>query len=45
MNTFIVTIQRKDQVLSREVNKDSFTVGRAMECDISLNDSHVSRGK
>ncbi|WP_374029887.1 FHA domain-containing protein [Bdellovibrio bacteriovorus] len=43
MNTFIVTIQRKDQVLSREVNKDSFTVGRAMECDISLNDSHVSR--
>ncbi|WP_374078791.1 FHA domain-containing protein [Bdellovibrio bacteriovorus] len=43
MNTFTVTIQRKDQVLSREVDKDSFTVGRSIDCDISLNDNHVSR--
>ncbi|WP_413944292.1 FHA domain-containing protein [Bdellovibrio sp. HCB-162] len=43
MNTFTVTIHRKDQVLSREVNKDSFTVGRSIDCDISLNDNHVSR--
>ncbi|MNJ96853.1 FHA domain protein [compost metagenome] len=43
MSTFTVTIQRKDQVLTREVNKDSFTVGRSLDCDISLNDSLVSR--
>lgn len=30
-------------MLSREVNKDSFTVGRSIDCDISLNDNHVSR--
>ncbi|KHD89389.1 MAG: large Ala/Glu-rich protein [Bdellovibrio sp. ArHS] len=43
MNKFIVTIQRKDQVLSREVNKDSFTIGRSVDCDIALNDNHISR--
>ncbi|MFV8251256.1 FHA domain-containing protein [Bdellovibrio bacteriovorus] len=43
MNKFIVTIHRKDQVLSREVNKDSFTMGRSLDCDLSLNDSNISR--
>lgn len=43
MNKFIVTIHRKDQVLTREVNKDSFTMGRSLDCDISLNDSNISR--
>ncbi|KYG64599.1 FHA domain-containing protein [Bdellovibrio bacteriovorus] len=43
MNKFTVTIQRKDQVLSREVNKDSFTIGRSVDCDIALNDNHISR--
>lgn len=43
MNTFTVTIHRKDQALSREVNKDSFTVGRSVDCDIALNDNHISR--
>lgn len=43
MNTFTVTIQRKDQTLSREVNKDSFTIGRSIDCDIPLNDTAISR--
>nr|BFD58866.1 hypothetical protein CKG001_09730 [Bdellovibrio sp. CKG001] len=43
MNKFIVTIHRKDQVLSREVNKDSFTMGRSLDCDLSLNDTNISR--
>lgn len=43
MSHFKVAIQRKDQALSREVNKDSFTVGRSIDCDIALNDNHVSR--
>lgn len=43
MNKFIVTIHRKDEVLTREVTKDSFTVGRSVDCDISLNDPNISR--
>lgn len=43
MSMFIVTIQRKDQLLLREVSKESFTVGRSLDCDIHLNDHHVSR--
>lgn len=43
MNKFTVTIQHKDQILTREVQKDSFTVGRSLDCDISLNDALVSR--
>lgn len=30
-------------MLSREVNKDSFTIGRSVDCDIALNDNHISR--
>lgn len=43
MSHFKIAIQRKDQALSREVNRDSFTVGRSADCDITLNDNHVSR--
>lgn len=43
MSYFKIAIQRKDQALSREVNKDSFTIGRSVDCDITLNDNHVSR--
>ncbi len=30
-------------MLSREVNKDSFTMGRSLDCDLSLNDTNISR--
>lgn len=43
MNTFTITIHRKDQILTKVVNKDSFTVGRSLDCDISLNESLISR--
>ncbi|KYG61620.1 hypothetical protein AZI86_18120 [Bdellovibrio bacteriovorus] len=43
MSHFKIAIQRKDQALSREVNRDSFTIGRSVDCDITLNDNHVSR--
>lgn len=43
MNTFTVTIHRKDQILTKVVSKDSFTIGRSLDCDISLNETLVSR--
>lgn len=43
MNKFKVTIQRKDQTVSKEVSKDSFTIGRSNECDVHLNDTLISR--
>ncbi|MDG0817857.1 FHA domain-containing protein [Bdellovibrio svalbardensis] len=43
MNTFTVTIYRKDQVLTKVVNKDSFTIGRSLDCDISINETLISR--
>lgn len=30
-------------MLNREVNKDSFTMGRSLDCDLSLNDNNISR--
>lgn len=38
-----VTIYHKGQGLIREVNKELFTVGRSLECDIHLNDNSISR--
>jgi pSer/pThr/pTyr-binding forkhead associated (FHA) protein len=43
LTKFTVTIHRKEQLLTKEVEKDSFTIGRSLDCDLSLNDSHVSR--
>ncbi|MGE5085654.1 MAG: FHA domain-containing protein [Bacillota bacterium] len=43
MSRFTVTIHRKDNALTQEVSKDSFTIGRSLDCDLSLNDTHVSR--
>lgn len=43
MNKFKVTIQRKEQTVSKEVTKDSFTIGRSNECDVHLNDTLISR--
>ena len=43
MNKFKVTIQRKDQTVTKEVGKDSFTIGRSNECDVHLNDTLISR--
>ncbi|QLY24464.1 FHA domain-containing protein [Bdellovibrio sp. KM01] len=43
MTKFTVTIHRKDQAITKEVMKDSFTIGRSLDCDLSLNDTHVSR--
>ncbi|WP_413582167.1 FHA domain-containing protein [Bdellovibrio sp. HCB288] len=43
MTKFTVTIHRKDQSITKEVMKDSFTIGRSLDCDLSLNDTHVSR--
>jgi hypothetical protein len=43
LNKFKVTIQRKDQTVSKEVSKDSFTIGRSNECDVHLNDTLISR--
>ncbi|MFM6927872.1 MAG: FHA domain-containing protein [Bdellovibrio sp.] len=43
MNRFTVTIHRKDNALTHELSKDSFTIGRSLDCDLSLNDTHVSR--
>jgi pSer/pThr/pTyr-binding forkhead associated (FHA) protein/vacuolar-type H+-ATPase subunit H len=43
LTKFTVTIHRKDQAITKEVMKDSFTIGRSLDCDLSLNDTHVSR--
>ncbi|MFS4457808.1 FHA domain-containing protein [Bdellovibrio sp. HCB2-146] len=43
MNKFKVTIQRKEQTVTKEVNKDSFTIGRSTDCDIHLNETLISR--
>lgn len=43
MSRFTVTIHRKDNALTQELSKDSFTIGRSLDCDLSLNDTHVSR--
>ena len=43
MNKFTVTVQRKDKAFSKVVDKDSFTIGRSLECDISINETAVSR--
>lgn len=38
-----VTIQHGDQSLIKVVDKKSFTIGRALDCDIPLNETLVSR--
>ncbi|HWU44668.1 MAG TPA: FHA domain-containing protein, partial [Bdellovibrio sp.] len=43
MNTFTVTIHLKDKILTKAVEKDSFTIGRSLDCDIPLNETLVSR--
>lgn len=43
MGIFVVTINTKTEELCRELEKDSFTIGRGLDCDIPLNDFHVSR--
>lgn len=43
MSSYIVSIHRKDQTLTREVATDSFSVGRSVDCDISLSDNQISR--
>lgn len=43
MSTFIVSIKSKTQQSERELKKDSFVIGRGADCDICLNDSHISR--
>lgn len=43
MSTFTITIHHKGKILTKNVSKDSFTVGRSSECDILLNDTPVSR--
>lgn len=42
-SSYIVLIHRKDQTLTREVTADSFSVGRSVDCDISLSDNQISR--
>lgn len=40
---YTVTIQRKDQTMTKVVNEDSFTIGRSLDCTISLSDESISR--
>lgn len=42
-SSYIVSIHRKDQTLTREVVADSFSVGRSVDCDIPLSDNQISR--
>ncbi|MGZ3769074.1 MAG: FHA domain-containing protein [Bdellovibrio sp.] len=43
MGIFLVTIRKQTQETHRELQKEFFTVGRGVDCDISLNDFHISR--
>lgn len=43
MSSLIVTIQNGAESLTREVSKERFTIGRSVDCDIQINDHHVSR--
>lgn len=43
MSPLIVTIYSKGKTATREVKKESFTVGRAVDCDLHLNDNSISR--
>lgn len=43
MNPLKVTINHKTQSQQKEVNKELFTVGRSLDCDIHLNDNSISR--
>lgn len=40
---YSVKIQRKDQTISKVVNEESFTIGRSVDCTISLNENSISR--
>lgn len=40
---YTVTVQRKDQTMTKIVNDDSFTIGRSMDCTIPLSEDSISR--
>ncbi len=40
---YTVTVQRKDQIMTKIVNEDSFTIGRSVDCAISLTEDSISR--
>lgn len=40
---YTVTVHRKDQVMTKVVNEDSFTIGRSMDCTIALQEDSISR--
>ncbi|RYZ85170.1 MAG: FHA domain-containing protein, partial [Proteobacteria bacterium] len=40
---YTVTVQRKDQIMTKFVNEDSFTIGRSVDCAISLTEDSISR--
>lgn len=43
MSIVVITIKTNNYEISREMEKESFTIGRGADCDIPLNDFHVSR--
>jgi vacuolar-type H+-ATPase subunit E/Vma4 len=40
---YTVRVHRKDQLMTKIVNEESFTVGRSMDCAISLSEDSISR--
>jgi pSer/pThr/pTyr-binding forkhead associated (FHA) protein len=40
---YTVTVQRKDQIMTKIVNEDSFTIGRSVDCAIPLTEDSISR--
>src|SRR5437868_5250736 len=40
---YTVTVQRKDQIMTKIVNEESFTIGRSVDCAISLTEDSISR--
>lgn len=40
---FTVKVHRKDQLMTKVVNEDSFTIGRSVDCAICLSEDSISR--
>lgn len=43
MLPLIVTVQNKNKTSTLEIGKEAFTIGRALDCDVHLNEHSISR--
>lgn len=43
MLPLIITVQKKEQIATLEVNKEAFTLGRSLDCDVNVNENSISR--